>query len=120
MPHIGEEARPPAIFGQGSPPVSAALPHVREGGLGRGCLGGGGKGKGLVGEPFLPFDPSCQGRLVIQASGLFSREVQSAPADLGGGSHDHSQGMRGTLQIQDHFMAALDSQSTPIAGESIF
>ena len=90
------------------------------GGLGWGGLGGDRGGRGRVGELFLPSDPSCQGRTENQAPGLFSREVQSAPAVLGGGSHDYSQGMRGTSQIQDHLMAALDSQSTPIAGESIF
>ena len=120
MFHIGEEGRPLASSGRGSPPVPASSSHVREGGLGPGGLGGDRGGRGLVGERFLPLDPSFQGRSENRASGLFSREVQPAPADLGGGSHDHSQGVRGSLQIQDQQMAALDSQSTPIAGESIF
>ena len=117
---IGEEGRPLASSGRGSPPVPASSSHVREGGLGPGGLGGDRGGRGLVGERFLPLDPSFQGRSENRASGPFSQEVQPAPADLGGGSHDHSQGVRGSLQIQDQQMAALDSQSTPIAGESIF
>ena len=120
FPHIREEGRPPAISGQGSSPVPSALSQVREGGPGQGGLGGVRWGRGLVGEQFLPLDPSLRGRSENQASGLFSREVQPAPAGLGGGFHDHSQGGRGSSQIQDQRMAALDSQSTPIASESIF
>ena len=116
--HIKEEGWPSAISGQGSSPVPSTLSQVREGGPSQGGLGGALEGRGLVGEQFSPLDPSLRGRSENQAFGLFPREVQPAPAGLGEGFLDHSQGGHGSSQIQDQRMAALVLQSTPIAGES--